>query len=210
MVARFAERAAIAALMLILLPDLSQAQSLPGHFQFSEKRVFANGNTCTFQNDVKIQGDFVLVAPLRRECTTESDEFSADEGYILPLNGKDQHSRDCLMAKGENPPMICSDGEKSMVRGFTSSEPLRITSAISRGATWNGSRLVLDLDDSETRFTMAGGSGKRAQKLRKIYHLEFSFSGGQCVVESIRRSRLANGRNQNIVSVKGLGCKVTG
>ncbi len=208
MVARFVERAAIAALILVLLPDPSLAQSLPGHFQFSERRVSANGNICIVVSDVKIQGDFVLVAPLQRTCTQDSDQFSADEGYILPLNGKDQHARECRIGTGENPPITCSDGEKSTARGFTSTEPLRVKGTVSRAAKWDGSRLVLDLDDFETRFTMAGGSGKRAQKLRIVYHLEFSFSGGQCVLDSIKRSRLSNGRNQNIMSVKGLGCQV--
>lgn len=199
---------AIAGLMLAALPGASQAQSFPDHFQFSERRVIANGNICNFVSDVKIQGGYVLVAPLQRNCTTESDEFSADEGYVFPLNGTDQHSRECLMAEGENPPMSCTDGEKSTVRGFTAKESFRITSVVSRTSTWDGSRLVLDLDDSESRFTMAGGSGKRVQKLRKVYHLQFAFPDGQCVLESIKRSRLANGRNQNIVSVEARGCKV--
>ena len=208
MVVRFAERLAIAALVLLLLPDPSLAQSLPGHFQFTERHVSSDGNVCIYVSDVKIQGDFVLVAPLQRECTTESDEFSADEGYIFPLNAKDQHSRECRIERGENPPMTCNDGEKSMVRGLTSTEPLSVKGTVSRAAKWDGSRLVLDLDDFETRFTMAGGSGKRALKLRKVYHLEFSFPGGQCVLESIKRSRLVNGRNQTLVSVKGLGCSL--
>lgn len=207
-VARFVRRAVVASLMLSLVAEPTLAQSLPGHFQFREKRVFANGTSCTFLSDVTIQGDFVLVAPLKRDCTNETNEFSSEEGYVFPFNGKDAHSRDCRVAKGDEPVMTCSDGESLALRGFTANEPLRIDSTISHASQWTGSRLVLDLNDTETRFTMAGGSGRRAQKLRKVYHLEFSFAGGQCVIETIKRSRLSNGRNENIVAVKGLGCTI--
>ena len=190
------------------MPDLSLAQSLPGHFQFGEKRLSADGNVCTFLSDVTVQGEFVLVAPLKRDCTTLTQEFSAAEGYIFPLNGKDERPRDCLVAKGESPVMTCSDGEKSTMRGFTAKEPLRIESTISHSAQWTGSRLMISLDDFESRFTMAGGSGAKTQKVRLVYYLEFSFAGGQCVLEKIKRSRLVNGRNQSIVSVEGLGCKI--
>lgn len=206
--ARFAKPAAIVALLLAFVPDLSLAQSLPGHFQFGEKRLSADGNLCIHLSDVTIQGEFVLVAPLKRDCTTLTEEFSAAEGYIFPLNGKDEHSRECLVPKGDSPVMTCSDGETSTMRGFTAKEPLRIVGTISHAAQRSGPRLVISLDDFETRYTMAGGSGTKPQKVRLVYYLEFSFSGGQCVLEKIKRSRLVNGRNQAIISVESLGCKI--
>ena len=107
-VARFARSALVAALILSFFPDIGLAQDLPGRFQFREKRVFANGTTCTFLSDVTIQGGFVLVAPLNRQCTDGADEFSADEGYLFPLNGKEAHSRDCSLPKGVDPIMTCT------------------------------------------------------------------------------------------------------
>ena len=187
---------------------VASAQSLPGHFQFGEKRLLADNTTCTFVSEVTIQGGFVLVAPLSRVCTNENDVFASDEGYVFPLGGRDAHSRDCLVPPGDDPQMTCSDGEKSTLRGFTADERLRIESAINRTANWTGSRLVLDLDDFETRYTMAGGSGRKPVKLRITYHLEFSFSAGGCTLEKIRRNRLVNNRNQNIISVQVLECKL--
>ena len=55
---------------------------------------------------------------------------------------------------------------------------------------------------------MSGGSGTKPLKERLVYYLEFSFSGNQCVLEKVKRSRIVNGRNQVIASVEGLSCAV--
>ena len=184
------------------------AQSLPRHFQFREKRLLADGNVCLHLTEVTIQAAFVLLAPLKADCTRLSAEFSTDEGYVFPLNGKDQHSRDCRIAMGVNPEMSCSDGEVLTVWGFTAKEPYRVEGTISHAASWNGSRLVIAMDDFDSRFSMAGGSGSKPKKQRLVYYLEFSFAGGNCVLEKIKRSRVFDGTRQNVRSVEGLDCSI--
>ena len=208
MAARSADLRWLTALILLAWPAMAAAQSLPRQFQYRQERLMADGNTCIDLIEAKIQGDFVLLAPLTGDCTNRTDEFAADEGFVFPLNGKDQHSRDCRIPKGENPVMTCSDGEVSTVRAFTAIEPFSLDSTISHSASWNGSRLAISQDDFQTRFTMAGGSGTKPLKERLVYYLEFSFSGNQCVLEKVKRSRIVNGRNQVIASVEGLSCAV--
>ena len=112
------------------------------------------------------------------------------------------------MPKGYSPVQTCSDGEVSTRRTLNAKERLRVVSTISHAAAWDGLNLTVSLDEFETMYTMAGGSGTKPQTVHLDYFLEFSFSSGRCVMEEIKRSLLFNGRSQGIVSIEGLDCTI--
>ena len=202
------EALSLSAILLFSMPALGLAQSLPTHFQFRETRRLLDGQNCVVLLDVKVVGSSVLLARLKEDCDNKSQVFSGDEGFIFALNETRKGPRTCAIAAGVSPKMTCSDGEIRTLLGLETTEPLRVDANLSRTASWQDSRLVLDLENAETRFTVQGGSGKKPQKIVLRLHLEFSFSGPSCRFEKVTRTRTLNGKRVNPVIVAPLDCQV--
>ena len=210
MAARFADRRVLAALFLLAWPAMAPAQSLPGHFQYSELRHFDDGTTCVAKTDVAIRGSSVFLAPLSKVCEdpTRGSSGDEDEGFIFPLGSTASGPKNCKIAVGQDPTMTCTDGETKSVLGFATEEPLRVEAFTTASAKWTGSQLVLDLKSSEIRYTMAGGSGRKPQKVRIQFHFEYSFSGSACKADRIVRERTFNSRPDRLTGVTPQSCQI--
>lgn len=210
MVKRSADLRVLTALILLAWPAMAPAQSLPGHFQYSEVRHYDDGRTCTIKLDVQVRGSNVLMAPLSQDCDGDVDSFAGDEGAIFPLDRPERGPRKCTIAVGQNPIMTCSDGETKALLNFAADEPLRVDGVLARSATWAGGVLTLDLDNSETRYTLAGGSGRKPQKVRFQFHLEFTFEGNRCTPRTVSRVRTQNNRHDHMTNITTANCRVLG
>ena len=210
MVKRFADLRWLTALILLALPTPSPAQSLPGHFQYSETRGYVDGRTCVVKSQVSIRGSNVFLSALSKVCEDASQGFTGDEdeGFVFPLGGTASGPKNCTIAVGIDPIMKCSDGETKSVLGFEAKERLRVEGFQTLSSSWNGSQLVLDLESSETRYTMAGGSGRKPQKIHIQLHFEFSFSGNTCRADHLLRVRTINGRHDSMIKATPTSCQV--
>ena len=210
MAARFADWRVLAALMLLAWPAMAPAQSLPGHFQYSEVRYFDDGTTCVATTDGVIRGSSVFLAPLSKVCEDPTRGFSGDEdeGYVFPLGSTASGPKNCKIAVGQDPTMICTDGETKSVLGFATAEPLRVVAFTTASAKWTGRQLVLDLESSGTRYTLAGGSGRKPRKVHIQFHSEYSFSASACKADRIVRERMFNSLPDRLTSITPQNCRI--